>query len=100
MKDKLYIPEEDRVCGACCHFMYEDTDGWGACPFMDVCESMHCSDLCTADRFVSHEQKRHHLAVLRMCQRCLKENVGTKHDLDVKEVCKAINFVVEYAKIH
>ena len=93
---------EERVCGACCHFEHEDTDGWGICPFLDapIGEPMHCSDLCTADRFVSNEAKRHHLAMLRKCHRCLGGNIGTKHDLDVKDVCEAIEFVVEYCKIH
>ena len=91
---------EERVCGACCHFESEDTDGWGICPFQDVCNAMHCSDLCTTDKFVSNEEKRHHLAMLRKCQRCLGGNIGTKHDLDVKAVCEAIEFVVEYCKIH
>lgn len=84
----------ERCCGACCHFECEDTDGWGICPFMDECDSMHCSDLCTTDRFVSHEEKRHHLAMLRKCQRCLGGNIGTKQDLDVKEVCEAIEFEI------
>lgn len=102
MRRSIKAVEEEHCCGACCHFEHEDTEGWGVCPFLDapIGEPMHCSDLCTADRFVSVEAKRHHLAMLRKCQRCLSENNWTKHDLDVKEVCKAIEFVVDYAKIH
>lgn len=91
---------EERVCGACCHFMYEDTDGWGICPFQDVCNAMHCSDLCTTDKFVSNEEKRHHLAMLRKCQRCLKSNIGTEHALDVEDICFAIDFLIDYAKLY
>lgn len=96
------VRDIEQVCGACCHFEHESTDGWGICPFLDapVGSPMHCSDLCTADGFVSDEKKRHHLAMLRKCQRCLGENVGTKQDLDVKSVCEAIEFVVGYCKIH
>lgn len=98
MKEK----EEDRVCGACCHFEHEDIDGWGVCPFQDspIGSPMHCSDLCTTDMFASEEEKRHHLAMLRKCQRCLSGNIGTKQDLDVKEIGEAIDFVVSYCKIH
>ena len=92
--------EDERCCGACCHFQFEDTDGWGVCPLQDICNAMHCSDLCTTDGFVSEDEKRHHLAMLRKCQRCLGKNIGTEQALDVKEVCEAIDFIVNYAKIH
>jgi hypothetical protein len=48
--------------------------------------------------FVSEDEKRHHLAVLRKCQMCLK-GVDNK-DLDVKAIGEAIDFVVEYAKLY
>ena len=96
MSNELNI--EERVCGACCHFEHEDTDGWGICPFQDVCDAMHCSDLCTTDKFVSNEEKRHHLAMLRKCQRCLK-NADNK-DMDVKAIGEAIDFIVDYAKLY
>lgn len=97
---EVNVREEGRVCGACCHFEHEDTEGWGICPFQDVCDSMHCSDLCNTGNFVSVEEKRHHLAMLRKCQRCLSGNIGTKQDLDVKEIGGAIEFVVGYCKKH
>ena len=97
-----HLSIEERLCGDCCHFEHEETNGWGICPFLDapIGGPMHCTDLCTTDEFVSVEDKRHHLAMLRKCQRCLSGNIGTKQDLDVKAVCEAIEFVVEYAKVH
>lgn len=95
MKEK----EEDRVCGACCHFEHEDIDGFGYCPHVDVsvCEK-HCSDECSCGRFVSDEEKRHHLLVLRKCQRSLR--CADKKDLDVKAISEAIDFVVEFVKLY
>ena len=92
----------ERCCGACCHFEHEGIDGWGICPFQDapIGSPMHCSDLCTTDGFVSEEEKRHHMAMLRKCQRCLGENVGTKQDVDIIDIDKAIDFVIGYIKIH
>ena len=39
---------------------------------------------------------RHHLAVLRKCQRCL--HLAGSKDMDVAEIQEAIDFVVEYCK--
>ena len=49
---KLSEEKCEHCCGSCCHFKYEDTDGWGQCAKLfklhpgnvGVC---HCSDLCT-----------------------------------------------------
>jgi hypothetical protein len=63
----------------------------------------HCADLCSAtdgERFITDEVKRHHMAVLRKCQRCLSKNVGTMHDLDVKAISEAIDFLVDYCKLY
>lgn len=96
------VREDERLCGKCCHFKFEDVQGWGICPFLDypVGGPMHCSDLCTAGRFASEKEKRHHLAMLRKCQRCLSGNIGTKQDLDVRAIGDAIDFIVGYSKIH
>ena len=44
--------------------------------------------------------KRHQMAVLRKCQRCLRSNIGTKQDLDIEDVCCAIDFLIDYAKLN
>ena len=92
--------EETRCCGSCCKFLYEDADGWGYCSHVasgDAMGVMHCSDLCTQDKFVSEVEKRHHLAMLRKCQRCL--HLADYKDMDVAEIQKSIDFVVEYCKL-
>lgn len=96
---------DEKVCGSCCHFKYEDTDGWGLCPKLvekDPCVvgAVHCSDECVCGGFASEEFKRHQMAVLRKCQRCLKRNIGTDQDLDVEDVCFAIDFLIDYAKLY
>lgn len=86
-------------CGECCWFKFEDTDGWGYCSYVAGCDSigvMRCSDLCKADGFVSEQEKRHHLAILRKCQRCM--HLTENKDLDVAEIRKSIDFVVSYCK--
>lgn len=91
--------EEEKCCGSCCWFKFEDTDGWGYCPHIADGETSgmtHCSDLCTQNKFVSKSEKRHHLAMLRKCQKCL--HLADYKDMDVSEIQKSIDFVVEYAK--
>ena len=94
--------KEEKVCGLCVHMKYEGTDGWGQCIYArgGLC---HCTDLCTAagdDVYSTEEEKRHHMAVLRKCQRCLSKNVGTIHDLDVRSISEAIDFLISYSKIY
>lgn len=95
--------EIEQVCGTCCHFKYEGTDGCGQCgkllesaEFSCVC----CSDECSCGCYVSEGFKRHQMAVLRKCQRCLQSNIGTEQALDVEEVCEAIDFLVDYCKLY
>lgn len=91
--------EEEKRCGACCWFKFEDIDGWGYCSCVaggEVSGVMHCSDLCTHAAFVSIQEKRHHLAMLRKCQRCL--HLADSKDVDVAEIQRSIDFVVEYVK--
>lgn len=86
-------------CGECCHFKHEDTDGFGWCYKLaefNLEGVVHCSDPCICDSFVSCEDKRHHMAMLRKCQRCLK-NADNK-DMDVKAIGAAIDFCVDYLK--
>ncbi len=88
--------EEERCCGACCWFKFEDISGWGQCPFEDITGIMNCSDLCITGKFVSLQEKRHHLAMLRKCQRCMR--LSDNKDMNVIDICNSIDFVVEYAK--
>jgi len=42
------------------------------------------------------KELRHHLAMLRKCQRCL--HLIDHKDVSVEEIRRSIDFVVEYAK--
>ena len=44
----------------------------------------------------AHRELRHHLAMLRKCQRCL--HLMDHKDVSVEEIRRSIDFVVEYAK--
>lgn len=101
--------KEDRCCGACCWFYAEDTDGWGFCARRkgDITEYMHCDDLCNdandddTDNFVSHQEMRHHMAVLLQTNRYRRDdNVPSVYRMpNPKEIGKAIDFAYEYMKI-
>ena len=93
--------EKEKCCGACCWFGYEDIEGWGQCPHQDIelC-SMHCSDLCTTDKFISRETMRHHVAVLIQANRYRRDqHVPSIYKMpNPKELGKAIDFAVDYIK--
>lgn len=92
---------DEKFCGSCCHFKYEDTDGWGLCPKLanrDGVGAAHCSDLCSCGGYASEGFKRHQMAVLRKCQRCLKN--ADNRDMDVEDICFAIDFLIDYAKTY
>lgn len=94
------VPDEERCCGGCCWFKFEETDGWGQCCCPDgecILGVTHCSDFCTGARYVGIDEKRRHLAVLRKFQRCLSQVVKNK-DVDVKSVCDSLDFVIGYCK--
>ena len=96
---------DEMVCGSCCHFKFEDTDGWGLCQKLSDKDlygigTIRCSDLCSCGSFVSERDKRHQMAVLRKCQRCLRRNIGTSQDMDVEDVCFAIDFLIDYCKMY
>jgi hypothetical protein len=85
----------ERCCGFCCHFKHEDTFGIGLCK---EGKPMYCGDECDCGDFVSVEEKRHNMAVLRQCQRCLK--AADNKDMDVVSITRAIDFIVDYSKLY
>ncbi len=68
---------------------------------MDVCDSMHCSDLCTTDEYVSREEMRHHMAVLLQANRYRRDdNVPAIYKMpNPTELGKAIDFAIKYMKV-
>lgn len=92
--------DEEKCCGNCCWFCYEETNGWGmcACQKGDL-DSMHCSDMCE-DNFVSRQAMRHHMAVLLLANRWRRDE--SEHHIykmpNPKEFGKAIDFSIKYMK--
>ena len=91
---------EEKCCGNCCWFCFEETDGWGQCMHQEECDSMHCSDLCTTDKYVSREEMRHHMAMLLQANRYRRDqNVPAIYRMpDPTELGKAIDFACDYIK--
>lgn len=91
---------KERCCGACCWFRFEDTDGWGECPHQDLPDVMNCADMCTTDQFISKEDMRHYVAVLRQANRYRRDdNVPSIYKMpNPTELGKAIDFACEYIK--
>lgn len=46
MNNSLSKGDDDRCCGCCQHFKYEDTDGYGYCGLSTNKPETHCSDVC------------------------------------------------------
>lgn len=92
--------KEEKFCGCCCWFYAEDTYGYGGCPFQ-FAEVVNCEDVCTQkDRFVSKEQMRHYIAVLRQANRYRRDgHVPAIYKMpNPTELGKAIDFACEYIK--
>lgn len=101
MSGLLDCEQEEKVCGSCCHFKFEDINGFGlCCSWLDKSPNVarRCSDKCSCGGYASEGFKRHQMVVLRKCQRCLK-NVDNR-DMDVEDICFAIDFLIDYAKTY
>jgi hypothetical protein len=93
--------KEKNNCGSCCWFYGELTDGWGQCMRQDICDSMHCTDLCTTDKYISKEKVRHSAAVLARFKRAVHNwdekvvNIRPKES----EIDEAIEIVARYINV-
>lgn len=47
-KSEMNKVTDERCCGCCKHFLYEDTDGYGYCEVNTHKPESHCSDVCQA----------------------------------------------------
>ena len=103
--------EEERYCGNCCWFCFEQTDGEGQCMQIDehfkyedgVDNNMNCSNVCNdipgmPDCFVSRQEMRHHMAVLLQWRRVV-ENPLIHRLADYSDVEKAQRFSYRYMKV-
>ena len=96
--------EEEKLCGECCWFCFETTDGDGQCVevgddgysmMMTRCDSKAC------EKFVGIKDMRHHMAVLLQHRRCMHDcNVRTiRKPVDAIELGKAEDFAYKYMKV-
>ena len=88
---------EEKCCGGCCWFCFEECGGWGQCMQQDECDSMHCSDLCTTDEYVSREEMRHHMKVLLTVKYWFEGN--HMHAVMPHELHEAFAFAYKYMKV-
>ena len=90
---------ECRCCGNCCWFYAEVTDGSGMCAANEDWPYRDCGG-AACEHFVSREDKRHYVAVLKQFNRWrCDDHVPSIYTMpDVKEITKAIDFACEYVK--
>lgn len=89
----------EKCCGNCCWFRFENIDGFGNCVKHYPDKMPNCSDK-VCKNFISNEEKRHHLAVLILHNRWVRDNKEPNSGKMVNptELGKAIDFAVEYIK--
>lgn len=97
--------EEEKCCGNCCWFCFEQTDGDGQCmtvgyiglPYgaLTYCDTPSCK------HFVSRQEMRHYMAVLLQANRYRRDqNVPPIYRMpNPTELGKAIDFAVKYMKV-
>ena len=99
LRDNNMKQKEENYCGGCCWFCYEQTNGWGQCIVQEMCDSMHCSDLCTTDKYLSKNDMRHYMAVLLQFNRYRRDDEGIYRCPNPTEIGEAIDFAVRYLKV-
>ena len=97
------MSNEEKCCGNCCWFKYEDTDGFGNCVVDRIKKAFgftRCGDVA-CDEYVSNKEMRHHMAVLLQANRYRRDqHVPAIYRMpDPKELGKAIDFSVKYMKV-
>lgn len=97
--------KEIKQCGSCCWFYGELTDGWGQCMRQDICDSMHCTDLCTTDKHISKDKVRHSAAVLAQLKRYTTQTHLEKNNCALiymprgEEIDEAIDTITRYVNV-
>ena len=92
------MKENEECCGGCCWFCYEQTDGWGQCIVQDMCDSMHCSDMCTTDKYISRDERDHHLDILKQADEWYKQKEGCVIP-PAKDFTEAIEFAYKFIEV-
>lgn len=104
-RDKM-CKKEDKKCGSCAFMLYEDTYGYGSCPF-DFGELKHC-DMNACQHHIERDKVRHSAAVLaqyRRFQRALTIDIGKNCipgvlvPMDGNDISDAIETIVRYINV-
>jgi len=95
--------EEEKCCGNCCWFCFEDTDGNGQCmrhgiDGMPYGEFRNCGTLPCWD-YESREEMRHHMAVLLTDIRWDEDTEFIRYAPDGDEATAAKKFAYQYMKM-
>lgn len=89
-----------KKCGGCAFMLYEDTYGYGSCPF-DFGELKHC-DMDACQNRIDRDEVRHSAAILAQYKRNVhtpaskSDNVRRPVDSEIDE---AIDIVTRYVNV-
>ena len=95
------MKEEERCCGNCCWFCFEQTDGDGQCPDSDgAWRFTNCGDTPCND-YVSRKEMRHHMAVLLQWERYMSDRseLALYRAPSLADRNKAMKFAYKYMKV-
>ena len=91
---------EDRCCGNCCWFCFEDTDGEGQCMRVGYHGSLYGAfTYCgtpPCKHYVSRQEMRHHMDVLLAVKYWFEGN--HYHNVSPHEIHEALAFAYKYMK--
>ena len=94
------MEQEERCCGNCCWFCFEDAYGEGQC-YGEVDGYPMMATMCNChacERFVSRKEMRHHMAVLLQMSRYEKDPLSHLSPW-YEEKDRAIKFAYRYMKV-
>ena len=94
----MIMEQEEKCCGNCCWFCFEDAYGEGQCYGEDDSAAVMC-DKPACDLYVSRQEMRHHMAVLLLHKRWLDDDMFIHYAPDGDEAAEAIEFAYRYMKI-
>lgn len=92
--------EIEKKCGGCAFLLYEDSYGYGSCPF-DFGELKHC-DMDACQNRIDRDEIRHSMAILAQYKRNVHtpdsklDNVRRPKDSEIDE---AIDIVTRYVNV-
>ena len=89
-----------KKCGGCAFMLYEDTYGYGSCPF-DFGELKHC-EMAACQNYINKDKVRHSAAILaqykRVCHVPYKDWNKLYRPID-KEIDEAIDTITRYVNV-